>query len=117
MTAVMWNYDSFDWSLNQYVLSVWLPQATDICWFSRTYASGDFIDPPYDWLTTEMSTQRLVDRMSEPQDVVNGEGVIVLEHELSEESVLAFTESHPQLREKGWKAGTVPDLLGLPWYQ
>lgn len=55
--------------------------------------------------------------MSEPIDDVNGEGIIVLEHELSEESVQAFTESRPVLKEKGWKAGTVPDLLGLPWYQ
>lgn len=83
----------------------------------RTYSSGDFIDPPYDWLTTAMSTQRLTERMSEPIDDVNGEGIIVLEHELSEESVQAFTESRPVLKEKGWKAGTVPDLLGLPWYQ
>ena len=55
--------------------------------------------------------------MSEPQDAVNGEGVIVLEHELSNESIQAFTDSQPLLKEKGWKAGTVPDLLGLPWYQ
>ena len=83
---------------------------------NRTWASGDFIDPPYDWLTTDLSTQRLTDRMSD-NDPINGEGVIVLEHELSFESVQAFTDSHSHIASNHWRCGTVPDLLNLPWYQ
>jgi len=98
MTAVMWNFDSWDWSLNQ------------------TWASGDFVDPPFPDFVTEMSTARLTDRMAD-NDRVNGEGVIALEHELSFESVQAFTDSYPTLKQKDWQWGTVPDLLELPWYQ
>lgn len=74
------------------------------------------MDAPMTWLTTQLSTERLTDRMKE-NDPVNGEGVIVLEHELSFESIQAFTDSYPQLGEKKWRSGTVPDLLQLPWYQ
>jgi len=98
MTAVMWNFDSWDWSLNQ------------------TWASGDFVDPPFPNFVTEMSTARLTERMAD-NDRVNGEGVIALEHELSFESVQAFTDSYPTLKQKDWRWGTVPDLLQLPWYQ
>lgn len=50
-------------------------------------------------------------------DPTNGEGVIVLEHELSFESVQAFTDSYPKLKVEKWRSGTVPDLLDVPWYQ
>jgi hypothetical protein len=44
-------------------------------------------------------------------------GVVVLEHELSHESVEAFARSYPVLAERGWKTGPIPSLLDLPWYQ
>lgn len=63
-----------------------------------------------------MSTDRLIERMQD-NDKINGEGVIVLEHELSFESIRAFTDSYPTLRKKEWISGPVPDMLDLPWYQ
>ena len=84
--------------------------------FTRTWATGDFVDPPYDWMTTDTSTQRLKERMAD-NDLINGEGVIALEHELSFESVQAFMDSYPHIEKNKWKSGAVPDLMQLPWYQ
>lgn len=95
MTTVIWNHDSMDWSLNQ------------------VFARGDFVDPPYDWLTLDLSIQAITDRMRDEDE----EGIIILEHELSDESVEAFIKSYPNLERYNWRSGTMPDLLGMPWYQ
>lgn len=50
-------------------------------------------------------------------DLINGEGVVALEHELSFESIQAFTDSYPLLRQLKWRTGALPDLLNLQWYQ
>lgn len=126
MTAVMWNWDSSDWSLNQ------------------TYARGDFIDPPYSWLTPPIASDLMIERIRKPNllpltpeemsreeqegeaggvGVERREGVIALEHELSEESVGLFVGSFGELRKEGWEVGTVPDVIGrregegVDWYQ
>jgi 16S rRNA G966 N2-methylase RsmD len=94
----MWSADSADWTLNQ------------------TYASGDFVDPPYQGWTTQTSIDALEREM---RDKTNADrGIIVLEHELSEESVEAFTRSYPKLKEHAWTTGAIPELEeGMLWYQ
>lgn len=64
-----------------------------------------------DWLTTEVSAKRLTDRMVAPPAME--EGVIVLEHELSDASVDAFILSYPSLARNGWVSSSVPDLMDL----
>jgi chitin deacetylase len=94
----MWSADSADWTLNQ------------------THATGDFVDPPYAGWTTQTSIDALEREMRE--GAARDRGVIVLEHELSEESVEAFVRSFPKLQEHQWTSGAIPELQdGFPWYQ
>lgn len=44
-------------------------------------------------------------------------GLMVLEHEMNSRSVSAFVETYPTLQNQGWRALSIPDSVGLPWYQ
>jgi chitin deacetylase len=44
-------------------------------------------------------------------------GLIILEHELSTDSVAAFIAAYPQMKSTGWNISAVPDALGISWYQ
>lgn len=115
LETVIWNYDSVDWGLNQ------------------TYATGDLVDTPDP--TTAPSYQAVVDGIKiiaangpgfDPKKTasVNREsnqvGCLILEHELSEESVSAFKDSWEFVKNQGWRMVPLPE--GLPggngdWYQ
>jgi chitin deacetylase len=43
-------------------------------------------------------------------------GLIILEHELSTESVQAFVDAYPLIKSNGWDARSVAELLGGPAY-
>jgi len=43
-------------------------------------------------------------------------GLIILEHELSTESVQAFIDAYPLIKSNGWEARSVAELLGGPAY-
>lgn len=45
------------------------------------------------------------------------EGIMVLEHELSNASVSAFIDSYPDLARRGWASSDIASLGDLPWYQ
>lgn len=97
MTPVIWNADSCDWSLN------------------LTLATGDFVDPPMDGWGMRQSVDAIEWEMR--QNVGRREGVIILEHELSEQSVDAFKQTYPLLKELAWSTGTVAELGEMEWYQ
>jgi chitin deacetylase len=106
MIPVMWNGDSVDWSLDQ------------------TYASGDFVDPAYPDFTLDRSLAEIRHSIEGPKTVrdspnaiiigkltLSQEGIIILEHELSEDSVKAFATTFPELGKQGWKIGTVDEVV------
>ncbi|KAG8859305.1 hypothetical protein FRB96_004520 [Tulasnella sp. 330] len=43
-------------------------------------------------------------------------GLIILEHELSSQSVNAFIAAYPAMKAKGWDTRSIPDLFGQPYY-
>lgn len=92
---ILWNGDSSDWSLNQ------------------TWAIGDFVDPPMQGFRVADSVSNILERARN----AGGAGSIMLEHELSDESVAAFIATYGQVRQAGWRTATVPECIGQPWYQ
>ncbi|KAI8453915.1 hypothetical protein BY996DRAFT_4582534 [Phakopsora pachyrhizi] len=103
LKTLMWNCDSSDWTLNQ------------------TYAIGDFVDPPMGGFGLNQSVdqirshQRSITNQKDGDDVVPGK--IILEHELSLESVEAFRVTYEGLERFGWATCTVADCIGSDWYQ
>ena len=68
-----------------------------------------------DHVTTDYCAKRMTDRMGSPHPMV--EGIMVLEHELSNASVSAFIDSYPELARRGWASADIASLGDLPWYQ
>ncbi|KAG0141006.1 hypothetical protein CROQUDRAFT_136384 [Cronartium quercuum f. sp. fusiforme G11] len=97
LKAIMWNGDSSDWSLNQ------------------TYAKGDFIDPPMNNFGINESLNQVYHQIH--SSINQDQGVIILEHELSEESVNVFINSFDLVKKEGFKTLNVPECLGDQWYQ
>lgn len=98
LTTTLWNCDSSDWSLNQ------------------TFALGDFLDPPMNGFGVPESVNMINQQINQGPNEANV-GKIILEHELSFESIEAFKLSFPNLRDKGWVTCNLADCLGLKWYQ
>ncbi|PLW36045.1 hypothetical protein PCANC_16104 [Puccinia coronata f. sp. avenae] len=96
LTTTLWNCDSSDWSLNQ------------------TYALGDFLDPPMGGFGVQESVGMINGHINQPDKSV---GKIILEHELSFESVEAFKLTFPNLKRNSWSTCNLADCLDLEWYQ
>ncbi|MBW0476711.1 hypothetical protein O181_016426 [Austropuccinia psidii MF-1] len=101
LKTLLWNCDSSDWSLNQ------------------TYAMGDFVDPP---LGNDFGVQQSIKMVEAHSNEIQsslqgGIGKIILEHELSEESVLVFKTSFENVKRNGWKTCNVAECLEIEWYQ
>ncbi|KAA1112743.1 hypothetical protein PGT21_008094 [Puccinia graminis f. sp. tritici] len=96
LTTTLWNCDSSDWSLNQ------------------TFALGDFLDPPMNGFGVQESVGMINGHINQPDKSV---GKIILEHELSFESVEAFKLTFPNLKQNSWSTCNLADCLDLPWYQ
>jgi len=96
LTTTLWNCDSSDWSLNQ------------------TYALGDFLDPPMAGFGVQESVAMITQHITQPDKSV---GKIILEHELSFESVQAFIQTFPLLKQNSWTTCNLADCLHLKWYQ
>ncbi|KAG9101297.1 hypothetical protein FRC06_003216 [Ceratobasidium sp. 370] len=43
-------------------------------------------------------------------------GLNILEHELSAQTVQIFMETYPLIKQKGWTAKSIPEVLGTSWY-
>lgn len=102
LNTVIWNYDSMDWGLNQ------------------TYATGDQVDKP-DPATAPSLEKVTQDIISHAQSIATQmAGCMILEHELSEESIQAFSRSYESVKSAGWKTGPLPECIyegNAPWYQ
>lgn len=96
LTTILWNCDSSDWSLNQ------------------TYALGDFLDPPMNGFGIQESVNMINSHIDQADHSI---GKVILEHELSFESVEAFKLTYPNLRKKNWSTCNLADCLDLDWYQ
>jgi len=44
-------------------------------------------------------------------------GLIILEHELSDQSVQAFITNFPSIASNGWQITNIPGTVSAPWYQ
>lgn len=104
LETVIWNFDSVDWGLNQ------------------TYATGDQVDRP-DPNSSPSLDQVIGQIESFAVDVSSGRktGGVILEHELSEESVEAFKRSWATVQRQNFhRVGPLPDCLNdgrTDWYQ
>lgn len=63
------------------------------------------------------STIWLINEFAKWSRAPGAPGVIALEHELSSDSVEAFTSTFDHVRKVGWRPATVPDCIGEDWYQ
>lgn len=96
LTTTLWNCDSSDWSLNQ------------------TYALGDFLDPPMAGFGVQESVGMINQHINQPDKSL---GKIILQHELSLESVQAFIQTFPRLKQNSWTTCNLADCLDQKWYQ
>lgn len=94
----MWNADSSDWTLDQ------------------THAIGDFVDPPMTGFGIDQAVNQINSHALKPANQLS-QGIIILEHELSELSVKAFELSFENVRKSGYRTCTVSDCLNSTWYQ
>ena len=123
LKTVIWNYDSEDWSIVRYrhrpgadragpdSRARRLRRSAHVRWRSARAADslrGDFV-------TVDYCAKRMTDRMASPHPMI--EGIMVLEHELSNASVSAFINSYPELALRGWASSDIASLGDLPWYQ
>lgn len=100
---------------------------------NQTYATGDQVDhpdPAFAPTYTEVieNVKRLAEngprfdpnRTAATNRATNQAGCLILEHELSEESVGVFRDSWAFVKSQGWRMVTLPEaLMGgrAPWYQ
>ncbi|KAG0149949.1 hypothetical protein CROQUDRAFT_652927 [Cronartium quercuum f. sp. fusiforme G11] len=114
LETVIWNFDSVDWGLNQ------------------TWATGDQVDLPD---PAAPSLEGVVDNIKllasngprfnpsltpSQNRQTNQAGCVILEHELSEESVAAFKISWSFVKSQGWRTVSLPEGLfegRAAWYQ
>lgn len=94
----MWNCDSSDWTLNQ------------------THAIGDFVDPPMGGFGIPQAVDQIKAQAHVPASQQT-QGRIILEHELSEESVKAFELTFDLVKASGYQTGTVAECLNANQYQ
>lgn len=98
MTTVLWNAETADWALDQ------------------KNAIGDFVGAPMEGFKVN-DTIWLIREFAKWDRAEGSPGVVALEHELSDDSVLAFTDTFDHIRETGWRTGTLADCIGRDWYQ
>jgi chitin deacetylase len=83
---------------------------TTVLW---NYDSNDWhLQPTNPTYTPSSVHNSLVEWISGPKSP----GLIILEHELSNDSVQAFIDVYPLAKSSGWDTRTIPDLLGDSWY-
>uniref|UniRef100_A0A0W0FJT9 chitin deacetylase n=1 Tax=Moniliophthora roreri TaxID=221103 RepID=A0A0W0FJT9_MONRR len=96
MITVIWNQDTDDWSL------------------TTGGQHSDAIDHDMDrWLTGEYSSSFDLNSCSDSS--IPGSktpGLIVLEHELSDQSVQAFMANYPKVKSNGWETESLARLFG-----
>ncbi|KAH9817710.1 family 4 carbohydrate esterase, partial [Melampsora americana] len=88
---------------------------------NQTYAIGDYIDPPMKGFGIEESVRQIRSHLQSDRvksnPIEEREGMMILEHELSEESVKVFELSFDEVKKEGYRTCNVADCLGSDWYQ
>ncbi|MBW0542448.1 hypothetical protein O181_082163 [Austropuccinia psidii MF-1] len=102
LETVIWNEDSIDWALNQ------------------TYSTGDQVDLPNP--NDAPNLNQVIENIKQfsIDDKIKLNGLLLLEHELSQESVKAFEVSWKKVKDLGWKTGALPECIEdgkAKWYQ
>ncbi|KAG0149582.1 hypothetical protein CROQUDRAFT_88920 [Cronartium quercuum f. sp. fusiforme G11] len=92
MQTVIWNHDTFDWCLS--------PQDTNTCIGEGPVNEADLLEDLKDFSKLPKSP-----------------GLIILEHEITTHSTLAFVNSWKSFKAAGWDLRDIPSLFGHPWYQ
>jgi chitin deacetylase len=92
LKAVMWDAECNDWCLNGHGGSA-CPNTV----------------PGKDYASVVTAVQQAIQRPKSP-------GVILLEHELTTESVQIFKDAYPQIKAAGWKTQTLSEAIGKDWY-
>lgn len=93
LTAVMWDDECNDWCLH--------PNGSSDC-------PGEI--PGKDRASVVDAVNKALAKPKSP-------GAILLEHELNNQTVSVFEDYYPTLPSRGWKPMSVPDALGVNWYQ
>lgn len=96
MQTVMWNKDADDWCLRQGTGTAQL----ETCTTGVGATKQSVIREMTSWATTSNRT-----------------GFISLEHETTDQAIDSFKAYHAALKQNNWRAGAVPELQGLPYYQ
>lgn len=91
MYTVLWNQDTFDWSLIEGGGSVLV-------------GAGPQTDAGLD-----ATLQNFYRGPKSP-------GLIILEHEVTSRSVGGFTRNFATLKSQNWNASNIPSIWGVPWY-
>uniref|UniRef100_V5E8G1 chitin deacetylase n=1 Tax=Kalmanozyma brasiliensis (strain GHG001) TaxID=1365824 RepID=V5E8G1_KALBG len=93
LTVVIWNKDTNDWCLQD--------DGTSAC-------PGE--DPGKDYASVAAAASAGING---PQQ----NGLIMLEHELTHQSIKVFKDYYPQLKGLGWTPNNVADVFNMPWYK
>ncbi|KAL0949996.1 hypothetical protein HGRIS_010005 [Hohenbuehelia grisea] len=73
-----------------------------------------------DWTLTEKdgtTPEKISASMNQWLTGPKSPGLIVLEHELSDQSVQAFMDAYPAIKKNGWKIGSLAKIIGDSAYQ
>lgn len=92
LKSVMWDAECNDWCLNGHGGSA-CPNT----------------NPGKDYASVQAAVQKAIQRPKSP-------GVILLEHELTTESVQIFKDAYSQIKAAGWKTQTLSDAINKDWY-
>lgn len=92
LKAVMWNAECNDWCLN-----------------GHGGSECPNTNPGKDYGSVVAAVQKAVQKPKSP-------GVILLEHELTTESVQIFKDAFPQIKAAGWNTQTLSEALDIDWY-
>ncbi|KDQ07998.1 carbohydrate esterase family 4 protein [Botryobasidium botryosum FD-172 SS1] len=88
LTTVIWNQDSNDWQI------------------------GDTVDATGVY-TDASVTANLTNWLNGPKSP----GLLILEHELTNDTVNCFINTYPLHASNGWISKSIPDVFNQPWYQ